>query len=244
VHSVIARKRYNNTTLTLSPNVENAVFQFILAKVIVIEQEVKNVKFDRPIINRYPSFSNTKSSVPSHKVKARPTVKPKQIVHYPYPNFDHVKHKIDDVNTLPKQVVQPREQTYVRLPSYSHVGTTIPKKRQGRLARARCAIRRLNGMCRALVNPGHKYSSSQAQQKHLYGTQQSADVLVGSNGHDAYEASQKTADVSDASPLGQAEAKTYRISEMQRKRIALVFQGGSRLFRTPFRFLNSYTHAD
>lgn len=213
-------------------------------KVIVTKQKVSNarVKSHRPIIKRYPSFSGAKCSVPSHKVKARPTVKPRPIICYPYPNFDHVKHKIDDVNTLPKVVVQPRERTFDRLPSFSHVSTTIPKKRKGGLARARNIIRKLNGMCRTFISSGHE-NSSREEQKYIHSTPQITDVLADNDDYIVGETSMSIEGAADPSESSRFDRKAHWLSELQRKRIALVFEAGSRLLRAPFPFLIVYAYA-
>lgn len=157
----------------------------------------------------------------------------------PYLTFKHVKHKIDDINTATRPVVNPVNKTYVRLPSFSHVKPTIPKdsehvqfvdKKPEIENEVRTSMERMKtqneshvfrqtSSVEAMVNFGHNVSSQSDQDIAEYSSQ-------------VFFKSDSTA---------KRKKRMHLLSEIQRKRIALIFESGSRLLTIPFPCLIIYT---
>lgn len=160
-------------------------------------------------------------------------------IYKPYLTFKHVKHKIDDKNTATRAVVNPVNKNYVRLPSFSHVKPTIPKnsehvqfvdKKPTITTEVRTSMERMKtqneshvfrqtSSVEAMVNYGHNVSS-----------QSDKDIAEYSN--QVFFKSDSTT---------KRKKRMHLLSEIQRKRIALIFESGSRLLTIPFPFLIIYT---
>lgn len=171
--------------------------------------------------SRYPSFSHVKCRVPSHIVKAaRHPAAPKVASRRAYPTFEHITHKIDDEGRQQRPKARRLRETYVRLNSYSHVDSTIPKAR-----------RPPEGQ-----QPADQPVESQppAQKREL------AAMSTGST----------VANVEESCPNQQMaltrvlRPRHHLLSELQRRRIAEIFKGGSRLLKMPFPFWLVYASYD
>ncbi|KAK7574351.1 hypothetical protein V9T40_011542 [Parthenolecanium corni] len=173
--------------------------------------------------SRYPSFSHVKCRVPSHIVKAqrRPTVAPKASGRS-YPTFEHITHKIDDECRQQRPKAKRLHETYVRLNSYSKVSSTIPK------AEPRRAWPENSGQ------PADQSTESQMQQA------LAASTSTGSTVSDA-DGVRKWP---QGAMMRVLRPRNHMLSELQRRRIAEIFKGGSRLLKMPFPFLLVYASYD